>query len=168
MSESNKTLYNLDELSDYKVADEYSDVRDWQVMDSAGRSIGKVDHLLVNKATERVVYLDVEVDQNLIDESYKTYQESAGKGIHGFLNEDGENHLIIPIGMARLDEENKLVYADSIDYPTFSKVKRYRKGNDIDFDYELNTLRHYRGDPALHSSNDAEGFYQRDEFQKGV
>jgi hypothetical protein len=33
------------------------------VKDANNRIIGKVDHLLVNKTAERVVYLDVEVDK---------------------------------------------------------------------------------------------------------
>jgi hypothetical protein len=30
--------------------------------------------------------------------------------VHAFLNRNGDNHLIIPIAMAILDEENKYVY----------------------------------------------------------
>jgi hypothetical protein len=62
MTDTNKNLFNLDELSGYKVAENYSDVRGWDVKDANNRTIGKVDHLLVNKTAERVVYLDVEVD----------------------------------------------------------------------------------------------------------
>jgi len=45
MTDTNKNLFNLDELSDYKVANDYSDVRGWQVKDANNRTIGKVDHL---------------------------------------------------------------------------------------------------------------------------
>jgi hypothetical protein len=38
------------------------------VKDANNRIIGKVDHLLVNKTAERVVYLDVEVDTTVIEE----------------------------------------------------------------------------------------------------
>jgi hypothetical protein len=164
MTDTNKNLFNLDELSGYKVAEDYSDVRGWDVRDANNRTIGKVDHLLVNKLAERVVYLDVEVDSTLIEEGHNTYQASASDGVHSFLNKDGENHLIIPIGMANIDEENKLVNTKQIDRSTFAKAKRFKKGDVIDFGYELNTVRHYRGDKTIHSSNAVDGFYEREEF----
>jgi hypothetical protein len=67
MTDTNKNLFNLDELSGYKVAKNYNDVRVWDVKDANNRIIGKVDHLLVNKSAERVVYLDIEVDTTLIE-----------------------------------------------------------------------------------------------------
>jgi hypothetical protein len=164
MTDKNKNLFNLDELSGYKVADDYSDVRGWDVKDANNRTIGKVDHLLVNKIAERVVYLDVEVDESLIEEGYNTYQNRVSDGVHEFLNKDGENHLIIPIGMAIIDERNKLVNTDQIYSSTFAKAKRFRKGDVIDFGYELNVIRHFRGDNTIHTSNKIDGFYNREEF----
>jgi hypothetical protein len=164
MKDTNRNLYNLDELSDYQVAENYSDVRGWDVQDANNRTIGKVDHLLVNKSAERVVYLDVEVDPALIEEGYNTYQNRASEGVHEFLNKEGENHLIIPIGMAHLDEKNKLVNTNQIDSSTFAKAKRFKQGYNIDFNYELTVLRHYRGDHTIHSSNTLDGFYDREEF----
>jgi len=164
MTDTTKNLFNLDELSGYKVAENYSDVRGWEVKDKNNRSIGKVDHLLVNKTAERVVYLDVEVDDSLIKEGHNTYQDRASDGVHGFLNEEGENHLIIPIGMAHLDKENKRVNTNQIDSSTFAEAKRFRKGDAVDFDYELNLVRHYKRDKTIHSSNSIDGFYDREEF----
>lgn len=164
MTDTNKNLFSLDELSDYKVAENYSDVRGWSVQDANNRTIGKVDHLLVNKTAERVVYLDVEVDKTLIEEGHKTYEKQVSEGVHEFLNKEGENHLIIPIGMATLDEKNKLVNTHQIDRSTFTRAKRFRKGDAIDFAYELNLLRHYSGDNTIHSSNNIDGFYDREEF----
>jgi hypothetical protein len=165
MTDTNKNLYNLDELSGYKVAENYNDVRGWDVKDANNRTIGKVDHLLVNKIAERVVYLDVEVDESLIEDGHDTYQSKVSDGVHQFLNKEGENHLIIPIGMANIDEENKLVSTNQIDSSTFAKTKRFKKGDDIDFGYELDVVRHYKGDNTIHSSNAAEEFYQREEFK---
>jgi len=167
MTDTNRNLFNLDELSGYKVAENYSDVRGWEVKDANNRTIGKVDHLLVNKIAERVVYLDVEVDTTLIEEGYNTYQNSVSEGVHEFLNKDGENHVIIPIGMAMIDEKNKLVTTNQIDSSTFAKTKRFKKGDVIDFGYELNTIRHYRGDNAIHHSNTVDEFYNREEFKNG-
>ncbi len=168
MTDTNKNLYNLDELSDYKVAENYSDVRGWYVKDANKRIIGTVDHLLVNKIAERVVYLDVEMDKTLIEEGYNTYQKSVSEGVHEFLNKDGDNHVIIPIGMATIEKNNKVDTTNQIDSSTFAKAKRFRKGDAIDFEYELNLVRHYRGDKTFHSSNTVEGFYEREEFNNTV
>jgi hypothetical protein len=164
MTDTNKYLSNLDELTDYKVAENYKDVRGWNVKDANNRTIGKVDHLLVNKNAERVVYLDIEVDVTLIEEGHDTYQNQVSDGVHEFLNKEGENHLIIPIGMAIIDEKNKLVNSNQIDSSIFAKTKRFKKGDVIEFQYELNSLRHYRGDNTIHSSNTIDGFYDREEF----
>lgn len=165
MTDTTKNLFNLDELSGYKVADDYSDVRGWDVRDANNRTIGKVDHLLVNKIAERVVYLDVEVDEKLIENGHDTYETPVSDGMHQFLNKDGENHLIIPIGMATIDDENKQVITNQIDSSTFAEAKRFRKGDVLDFDYELNLVRHYKGDNTIHSSNSVDEFYNREEFK---
>lgn len=165
MTDTNKNLFNLDELSGYKVADDYSDVRGWDVKDANDRTIGKVDHLLVNRIAERVVYLDVEVDEALIENGHDTYETRVSDGVHQFLNKDGENHLIIPIGMADIDDENKKVITKQIDSFTFAKAKRFRKGDVLDFDYELNLVRHYKGDNTIQSSDSVDEFYNREEFK---
>ncbi len=165
MTETNKNLFNLDELSGYKVAEDYSDVRGWDVKDTNNRTIGKVEHLLVNKIAERVVYLDVEVDEELIENGNDTYETPVSDGVHQFLNKDGENHLIIPIGMAFIDDKNKQVITNQIDRSTFSRAKRFRKGDVPDFDYELNLVRHYKGDNTISGSNTVNEFYNREEFK---
>lgn len=165
MTEKNKDLYYLHELSGYKVADDYADVRDWEVIDADNRAIGKVDGLLVSKQAERVVYLDVEVDEYLIEAGHQTYATPANKGVHEFLNEDGENHLIIPIGMATLDEDNKKVHTNQIDYSTFAKTKRFKKGIDIEKSYELMVLPHYSPGYKFDEENGLNNqFYNRNEF----
>jgi hypothetical protein len=52
----------------------------WDVKDANNRIIGKVDHLLVNKTAERVVYLDVEVDTTVIEEGHETYDKRVSAG----------------------------------------------------------------------------------------
>lgn len=160
MPDKNRNLYYLHELSDYKVHADYSDVRGWEVKDADDRTIGKVDNLLVNKESERVVYLDVEVDETIIEEGHKTYEVPASAGIHEFLNKDGEDHLIIPIGMVILDEENEKVHTNKIDYNTFSKTRRFNKGAMIDSDYELMVFNGYVGGNSIKDDE----FYDRKQF----
>jgi hypothetical protein len=165
MKDKNKNLYYLHELSDYKVADDYADVRDWEVIDADNRTIGKVEGLLVSKDAERVVYLDLEVDKSLIEAGHETYAVSAKKGVHEILNKEGENHLIIPIGMVTLDEGNKKVHSKQIDYTTFAKTKRFKKGDNLERSYELMVLPHYFPDNKFDEASDSDKqFYNRKEF----
>ncbi len=167
MAENNKNLYYLDDLSDYKVASDDSDVRGWEVIDADNRKIGKVDRLLANKESERVVYLDIEVDQSLIEEGHEVYNESASDGPHEFINKEGENHLIIPIGLVRLDEKNKNVISDAINHTTFAKTKRISKSAKVDRNYEVTVLGHYSSEkPSDETLQSNEDFYNRKEFKK--
>lgn len=165
MADKDKTLYHLDDLSGYKVASGYPDVMGWEVLDANHKSIGTVDRLLVNKNTERVVYLEVEVNENLTQKGHDTYEEPADEGVHQFLNKEGETHLIIPIGLARVDEDNNKVITDSIDDATFAKVKRRRKGEDFDFEYERDVVRTYNVDSEEDQYESEEDFYNRREFE---
>lgn len=149
MTEKRKNLYYLDELSDYKVSSEDPDVRGWDVKDKDNRVIGKVDNLLVNKVREQVVYLDVEVDETIIEANHDPYGNPANSEVHEFINKDGEEHIIIPVGLVSIDEDKKYVYTDRIDHQTFSETKRIEKGTPVERDYEVIVLESYDrfGDP---------------------
>ena len=161
----NKNLVYLDELSGYKVASDYPDIKGWDVWDADNRVIGKVDRLLVNKVAERVVYIDVEVDHTIIEEGHDPYA-GDGSGVREFLNKDGDNHLIIPIGLIIIDEENKIVHSAQINHKSFSKVPRFRSGSEINPDYEASVYRNYSGDADFDEAIllDEENFYGRKEF----
>ncbi|GGG39761.1 PRC-barrel domain-containing protein [Bizionia arctica] len=143
MTEHKKHLYYMNELSDYKISEGYPDVRGWDVKDFNNRVIGKVDNLLVNPEAERVVYLDVEVDKSIIDAKHDPYGRPSHVEVREFVNKDGENHIIIPIGLADLNTDSKYVYTDILDHQTFSETKRYRKGDNVNRDYEMQVLNSY-------------------------
>lgn len=165
MDNDKKDLFYLHELSDYKVADDYADVRSWDVKDVAGRVVGKVDDLLVSKSAKRVVYLDVEVDASIIEKGHDVYGQPSS-GIHEILNKEGENHLIIPIGMVTISREHKDIIATAINHTTFAKTKRFTKGYAIDPEYEVQSYKNYRnqsdGGQIIYDDN----FYERDGFGK--
>lgn len=156
-----KDLYYLEELSDYKVASDYPDVRGWDVVDADERNVGKVTNLLVSKEQERVIYLDVEVDKAVIEEGYRTYETPAGEGVHGFLNKEGEDHIIVPIGMADLNEGHKKVLVREINHATFTGAKRFSKGTAIDRDYELSLYRHYTRNEKAATTDMDEKWYKK-------
>lgn len=143
MSTSEKHLYRLEELSDYKIASGYPDVRGWEVRDLNNRVIGKVSGLLANVELEKVVYLDVEVDDTIIDAGHDPYGRPANKDVHEFINEKGENHVIIPIGLAELNEEKEYVSTSTIDHRTFAETKRFRREAPIAREYEVIILDSY-------------------------
>lgn len=154
MADDKKNLYYLEELSDYKVESDDPDVRGWKVKDAEGRDIGKVDNLLVNKEKEKVVYLDVEVDQSILAADHKPYANSAKGEVHEFINKDGEDHLIIPTGLAGINADEKFVYTDRINHRTFAETKRIEKGAAIDRDYELLVLESYNRNRSNPESNE--------------
>ena len=144
MKDQKKHLYYLDELSDYKVDNHYPDVTGWNVKDRDNRVIGKVDNLLVNKNLMKVVYLDVEVDKSIIEAEYDPYRNSKDSEVREFINKDGENHVIIPVGMVHIHEDQKYVHTESINYQTFAETKRFSSGDNLDREYEVNVLESYR------------------------
>lgn len=155
MAQDSKHLYYINELSDYKIADGYPDVRGWDVKDIDNRVIGKVDNLLVNKESQRVVYIDVEVDKSIIDAKHDPYGRPSHTDVREFVNKDGENHIIIPIGLVDLNEDSDYVYSDILDHQTFSETKRYRKGDNINRQYENQVLSSYgrkQGDHRTHEN----------------
>lgn len=166
MSENNKNLYYLDDLSNYKVTSDDSDVRGWEVKDADNRTIGKVDGLLANKKNKRVVYLDIEVDESLIEEGHEVYETPASEGTHEFTNKEGENHLIIPIGLVNLNEEHKKVLTDEINYSTFTKTKRFTKGAELERRYEVIVFEQYFPEKKIDEGHlKDEEFYNRQEFK---
>ncbi len=155
--EDKKHLYYLEELSDYKVDSHYSDVSGWPVKDIEDRVIGKVSNLLVNKDLEKVVYLDVEVDDSIIEANHDPYASQASEGLREFVNKKGENHIIIPIGLVTIDDKQKFVFTDSIGYQTFAGTKRMRSGANIDRDYEMTVLNSYNRDRKTRYDEDFDG-----------
>lgn len=162
MSDNNKDLYYLEELPDYKVASDDPDVRGWDVVDADNRTIGKVTNLLVSKKYERVIYLDVEVDRSLLEACHDTHQPPpSGEGVHGVMDKNGEDHLIVPVGMVSLDEERSKVLTGQIGFTTFARARRFHEGAAIEREYELLLLRLYTGDDTIDSSTLYEKFYTR-------
>lgn len=118
----------LKELKDYKVAKEDPDVRGWNVIGRDGRTIGEVNDLLVDTAAMRVRYLDVELDHDLLATA-PTVPGTAGvvgayaaPGMAGagpvVDPRDGraaKHHVLIPIGVAKLDEDHDRIYLEGME-----------------------------------------------------
>lgn len=85
----------LEDLEDFKVAEGDPDVRGWEVVLADGTRIGEVDRLLVDTQAMKVRYLDVDLE-------------------NGLLEDGGERHALIPIGSARLDRDDDRVFVDGL------------------------------------------------------
>lgn len=138
-----RSLYRLNELSDFQIASGYPDVRGWEVRDADNRVIGKVDELLVNTDSKEVVYLDIQVDKTIIEAGHDPYCLPSNINVREFVNQDGENHVIVPIGLAEIYEDRKYLQTNTIDYQTFASTKRIRKGAVVDRGYEVIVLDSY-------------------------
>jgi photosynthetic reaction center H subunit len=122
-------LYRLGELEDYAVADDDPDVRGWQVLGRNGKSIGRVEELIVDPTMMKVRYLDVDLD----DEFVKTRSDYRPE-------EKAEYHLLVPIGTAVLDVDDDEVLVNTVDPNVLLSCPVY-DGDVITRDYE-NALRH--------------------------
>ena len=147
MEKREKHLYYMSELKDYKVDSHDHDIRGWKLLDLDQRVVGKVDNLLVNKDLGKVVYVDVEVDQSIIDVNHDPYAAGQQTDFKEFINKEGENHIIIPIGLIDIYDKEKYVYTESINYQTFAETKRYQSGTDISRNYEHHVLGSYNREP---------------------
>ena len=167
MENKDRNLYRLNELSDYKIASNYSDVRGWKIVDADNRTIGTIDNLWVNKDMKRVVYLDVNVDKGLIEDSRNEVHDAIARD-NGkeFIYKDGDSHIIIPIGSVSINKDTKIVMANGIGYNTFRNTSRYNQQHDFDRNYERRVLNSYYPDDEsrFRSESDDDTFYDRREF----
>ncbi|QNH61877.1 PRC-barrel domain-containing protein [Hymenobacter sediminicola] len=136
-------LRRLRDLTDYEVADGNPDVRGWTVRGGDGRPFGEVTELIVEEETLKVRYLDVELDASL------------------HIN-DRERHILIPIGVAALDDDGDNLFVPSLtldsvlDYPPYQEFQITRE-------YEEAMLRALRLELPEHFTGP---FYEQPSFDE--
>lgn len=166
MNDENKYLFYPNELTGFELEAEMPDMRGWEVKDRDRKTIGKVDDFLVNKEMEQIVYLDIKVDDSiLLDE------EAVGADRKEFINTEGEDHLLLPVGLVSVDEADEAIITDEIGYRIFANAKRRKKGAPIDRDYEEVLLNSYttESEPLIENRADraySSRFYERKEFSR--
>ena len=89
------TVGPLSAMADLQVADGEPDIRGWNVVGQDRRTIGTVHDLVVDSAELKVRYMDVEMRRAVIAA-------------------DHDRHVLIPIGYARLDEDDDRVLVNNI------------------------------------------------------
>ncbi len=134
-NDDDSRLKFLTDLDDYKVASDDPDVRGWTVVDASNHEVGKVDNLLVDMTREKVRYLDVDLNKDLLGKDHEPLASNDPSGVHEY-EKDGDVHMIVPIGLARLDVDNKKVISDEINSNIIRQGHFHRKGQHISPDYE--------------------------------
>ena len=143
----NFILRRLRDLSDFEVADGNPDVRGWTLRGNDGLPLGTVFELIVDVEALKVRYLDVELDSRF------------------HINEH-ENHVLLPIGAASLDDDGDNVFVPALNaelvlnYPPYVEIQITRE-------YEEAMLRALGKEPTAsprfyeQDSFDANSFYRR-------
>jgi uncharacterized protein (TIGR02271 family) len=94
MAESSRNLVRLRD-SGFNVAEGEADPRGWKVFSSDGRKVGEVEELIGDTSTRRVRFLDLDLDEKE-------------------LGLEGDRHALIPVGYARLDEDERKVMLEGL------------------------------------------------------
>lgn len=93
----NKYLKFVDNLDDYKVHHDDTDIRNFNVKTISGESIGKVEGLLADTEALRVRYVEVELDEVVINRH--------PRGLYT----DEDRHVLVPIGLIQINESDRSV-----------------------------------------------------------
>ena len=134
-------LAPLSELDGFKVAEGDPDIRGWDVLAADGTKVGEVEDLLVDTAQMRVRYLDVELDDDRF-------------GVD-------DRHVLLPIGQARLDDDDDNVLVD-IDADAFASLPPYTRGT-FSREYETTLRQSFSGGaPVPAGATDADYYAHRD------
>jgi uncharacterized protein (TIGR02271 family) len=132
----------LDQMDDFKVADGDPDVRGWTVLGSDNRKIGKVDNLLIDRSAMKVRYLDVDVDNDLV--------------------EDRDRHVLIPIGYARLNNDDDSILVQEMASTDVATLPAYDQSG-MTRDYETSVRQRFDQGFATSGSAD-DNFYEHEHY----
>jgi stress response protein YsnF len=135
--------------SDYKVADNNPNIKNWDVKDGTGRTFGKVDELIFNPASRKVRYLVLDLKGN--EFSLKS------------------RHVMVPIGKATLHEKDDDVILSGVRAEQLDGLPTYEKGKDISPSTERHIRNHFSGTTAAGATTDEhhdDSFYEHDDFDE--
>jgi uncharacterized protein (TIGR02271 family) len=137
-------LVPLDEADDYKVADGNPDPRGWDVI-ANGTKVGEVDKLIADLSALKVRYLDVELDDDF-----------AGTK---------DRHVLIPIGAARLDDDNDEVLLQGMTREALIGLPAFAANTPITRDYE-NSLRERMTGAPIPAPRSGRDYYDHEHFDE--
>ncbi len=112
--DAERELVPLKDAGDLEIADEQSDARGWPVFGRDGERIGRVEELLADPDALEVRALDVGLDEDVLG------AEGAGQ------------HLVVPLGQARLERERRRVVLGGVDRGDVARLAA--RGSAVDRD----------------------------------
>ncbi|HZH71204.1 MAG TPA: hypothetical protein VFD91_01825 [Mariniphaga sp.] len=164
----NKKLHYLKDLKDYRIVKDEPDIRGWDVHDANQQSVGTVSGLIIDVSLEKVRYIDVDIDESILPGDHDPFGAQHQDGIHEYQDSKGGVHMIIPIGVARLDSDRKLVIADGIDQNALRNIPtyRYRENIPVSSEYEEKVLANFKGKDTSASDTTDEDIYNSEHFNE--
>jgi photosynthetic reaction center H subunit len=90
---SDGALVHTKDLDDFELPKDVPDPRGWQVRSTDGKKVGKVEDLLLDTAEQRIRYVEIALDKD-------------------FAKDVGRDYVLVPIGQARVDDDNDAVVID--------------------------------------------------------
>jgi photosynthetic reaction center H subunit len=133
----------IEDFDDIKVVKDDPDVRGWDVYTQDRQRFGEVHTLIVDDAAMTVRYLGINVDKDLL----------VGRD---------EHHVLIPIGMARLDSDDKNVLLDDVVVADLLQLPSYDHG-EVTSAYESRLRDTLMGEGEAYGSR---GYYQQRYFDR--
>jgi len=119
-------LVHFDDLDDFKIADGEPDIRGWDVRGTDGQKIGEVEDLLVDTAAMKVRYIEVKLDKDIAKQMAKAADvekhniPQIGRSADDIVTNDDRKsdpdaarYVLVPIGVARLDDDEDDVLLDA-------------------------------------------------------
>lgn len=126
-------LVHTRDLDGFDIPDGQPDPRGWSVKSADGTTLGKVEDLIVDTGTQRVRYIEVKADGDISK--------------HG-----GRDYFLLPIGSARLDDDNDDVVVQ-MDVQSLTGVPAYERGK-VSREYETSLRDYVRERPTTSRGSD--------------
>lgn len=104
---TNETLQELSS-SGFEMVKGDPDIRGWKTVNAANQQIGKVKELLFDVTAQKIRYLIVDID---------------GKPLNLL-----SRNVIVPVGLAELDEKENVVYLPDMSIGNLATLPEYKKG----------------------------------------
>lgn len=162
-------LVHLDDLDDFKIAEGEPDIRGWDVRGTDGNKLGEVADLLVDTGAMKVRYIEVKLDKDVAKDVGRSHDllghdiTNATMRAEGQLEKkdefrtdaaDAGRYVLIPIGVARLDDDDDNVVLDTQASQMVGIPDYHRDRNDLTRDYENEVVRGYSGKSGGTLEND--------------
>lgn len=108
MASDNMKHRRLQELgeSDFEIVEGQPDIRGWDVKNAGGETIGEVDELILDAQARKVRYMVVDLDDDALDL-------------------DDDRKVLIPIGLAQLDEKDDDVLLPNVNIAQVKQLSAY-------------------------------------------